>query len=101
MDFHVVPRRGVSTPHPGEGCVQDVSKGGIPGDPGSNIREVRGLPGPVHLPARLAEGMYGAEHVHLIDGVQIHGVGGFLGAKVGLVEMPFQKGMEPVDYWRS
>ena len=57
--------------------------------------------GPVHLPARLAEGMCGPEHVHLIDGVRIHGVGGFLGAKVGLLEMPFQRGMEPVDYWRS
>ena len=45
--------------------------------------------------------MYGPEHVHLIDGVQIHGVGEFLGAKVGLAEMPFQRGMEPVDYWRS
>ena len=49
----------------------------------------------------MAEGMYGAKHVHLIDGVRIHGVGGFLGAKVGLVGMPFQRGMEPVDYWRS
>ena len=36
--------------------------------------------------------MYGAEHVHLIDGVRIHGVGGFLGAKVGLVEMPSKGG---------
>ena len=45
--------------------------------------------------------MYGPEHVHLIDGVQIHDVGEFLGAKVGLAEMPFQRGMEPVDYWRS
>ena len=50
---------------------------------------------------RVAEGMYGAEHVHLIDGVRIHGVGGFLGAKVGLVEISFQRGMEPVDYWHS
>ena len=45
--------------------------------------------------------MYGAEHVHLIDGVQIYGVGGFLRAKVGLVEVPFQRGMEPVDHRRS
>ena len=97
----MVPCCGVSTPHPSQGCVQDVSKCGSPSDPGSNICEQGGLPGPVHLPARLAEGMYGPEHVHLIDGVQIHGVGGFLGAKVGLVEMPFQRGMEPVDYWRS
>ena len=37
--------------------------------------------------------MYGAEHVHLIDGVRIHGVGGFLGAKVGLVEISFQRGI--------
>ena len=49
----------------------------------------------------MAEGVYGPEHVHLIDGVQIHGVEEFLGAKVGLVEMPFQRGMEPIDYCRS
>ena len=41
MDFHVVPRCGVSTPHPGEGCVQDVSKGGGPSDLGANVHEVR------------------------------------------------------------
>ena len=49
----------------------------------------------------MAEGMCEAEHVHLIDGVRIHGVGGSLGAKVGLAENAFQRGMEPVDYWRS
>ena len=45
--------------------------------------------------------MYGSEHVHQIDGVQIHGAGGLLGAKMGLVGMLFQRGKGPVDYWRS
>ena len=40
--------------------------------------------------------MCGPEHVHLTDEVRIHGVEESLGATVGHVGMPSQKGMEPV-----